>query len=130
MGISVNELRIGNLVNAKNRFSDIIQIEIHGLSARNNIYDEDDAAWGCEELRPIPLTEDWLLKFGFKKDCIENDNWCFSMFYYDCWRIVYTEKKGYGSADCYLEGFWSVHQLQNLYFALTQKELKLKEIVK
>ena len=75
---------------------------------------------------PIPLTEDWLVKFGFEKGTIENDNWAFTVFFYDIWRVVYKEKKGYGTSDVYLENFYSVHQLQNLYFALSNKELTIK----
>ena len=76
--------------------------------------------------KPIPLTEEWLIKFGFEKlnvDIIryEKSNliveWLFERWtgrLYDDFEtsIQITEIK-------------YVHQLQNLYFALTQKELEL-----
>jgi hypothetical protein len=109
--MEAKELRIGNYAsNGEN----VMLVDCH------TIYDNTVIFNG---LKSIPLTEEWLLKFGFKKGTIENDNWAFTIFFYDIWRVIYKEKKGYGSADVYLENFWSVHQLQNLYFALTNKEL-------
>jgi hypothetical protein len=65
----------------------------------------------------IPLTEEWLLKFGFKKTFrgkFEHD-----LLTYDI----------YGGDGLYIHGcnteLKHVHQLQNLYFALTQTELTL-----
>lgn len=69
----------------------------------------------------IPLTEDWLKKFGFEIQ--------YKTPYYDmvarkemlnlCW-----EKKGFYwiRPDIHFE-IKTVHQLQNLYFALTGEEL-------
>jgi hypothetical protein len=114
--MEAKELRIGNWV-----YTGKLVVKSYSPSGlcnlMRNIEDEDS------DITPIPLTEEWLLKFGFKKGTIENDNWAFTVFFYDIWRVIYKEKKGYGSADVYLENFWSVHQLQNLYFALTNKEL-------
>lgn len=56
---------------------------------------------------PIPLTEEWLLKFGFKKS-IHIDQW---------------KKRGFGFIDVSNPQCAFVHQLQNLYFALTGEEL-------
>ena len=76
--MKATELRIGNYVNIKNRFGEIVQIEINGISARQNVYDEDDSAFGCEELIPIKLTEEWLLKLLFLSnpydDCYLKDD--------------------------------------------------------
>lgn len=73
-------------------------------------------------IKPIPLTEEWLVKFGFETDHI-------------CWF-----KDGITIGD-YKDGFFyipagmsfakrknpieSVHQLQNLVFALTGEELNV-----
>ena len=72
--------------------------------------------------RPILLTEEWFLKFGFDKgsdiigDCFyielkNNDDF-----------IIHIENDKMFLFDDDLE-IKHVHQLQNLYFALTQKEL-------
>jgi hypothetical protein len=80
---------------------------------------------------PIPLTEEWLLKFGFKKDL--DGSFVFgllSMFKDKRLKqnvYIYTE-----STQSLSDGQWVVindlklqyvHQLQNLYFALTGEEL-------
>ena len=75
---------------------------------------------------PIPLTEDWLLKFGFKKDdygfggYIEIN----SGIMIDDNRLITTDRDG----DYIYIGkeFKFVHQLQNLYFALTESELTIQ----
>lgn len=61
---------------------------------------------------PIPLTKEWLVKFGFKdgkrgwfKTGARNSKFNLYM---------------YGRCDY-------VHQLQNLYFAITREELTIKE---
>jgi hypothetical protein len=74
-------------------------------------------------IEPIPLTEEWLIKFGFKK------------VYYG-WEKGSFEVESRGdiylySINCneYTDGmpFKYVHQLQNLYFALTGEELTIKD---
>ncbi len=72
--------------------------------------------------QPITLTEEWLLKFGFEKRSIiqENDS------YYLNGEIVWVTKKGFR----YFQNrniIQHVHQLQNLYFALTGEELTIKD---
>jgi hypothetical protein len=71
---------------------------------------------------PIPLTQEWLLKFGFKKDGIYYENAHLQL-------SKMTSKNGY---DCYctdldfsifMTELEHVHSLQNLYFALTGEEL-------
>ena len=73
-----------------------------------------------EDYEPIPLTEEWLIKFGFDTDRV-------------CWFLEGVELGDFA------DGFWFlpngslttrsikikyVHSLQNLYFCLTQKELQ------
>jgi len=93
---------------------------------------------GCRDLDidPIPLTEEWLLKFGFVKQD-------YNMSGCDIYKLkniiimksfVNPERKHMGIT---VEGIspptWSlkdlihVHELQNLYFALIGEELVVKE---
>lgn len=106
--MKANELRIGNWVfNGQNIQVTPKQIEWFS----EGVYD----------LLPIELTEEWLLKFGFSKWKNKN-NFSKGSF------IVYTlSKKGfhYGRKSLRVELKY-VHQLQNLYFALTGEELKIK----
>jgi hypothetical protein len=82
------------------------------------------------ELNPIPLTEEWLTKFGFEKDKRSAD---YVQVYYfgenpvtNDWMI---SLKNTGKGFFYRNSHFSVnyvHQLQNLYFALTKEELTIK----
>ena len=80
-----------------------------------------------ESVSPIPLTEEWLLKLGFKKQkaselYIEYDNDRFIVV--NCLMGVHL---GF-DVEVYFEEEYEhikyVHQLQNLYYTLTGKELK------
>ena len=70
--------------------------------------------------RPIPLTEEWLVKFGFEK----LEGWD-DMYYFQIGNFQVYE---YNVSGYDYDGFniKHVHQLQNLYFALTNKELTIK----
>ena len=114
-----NELRFGNLL--QDRLGNLCRVEeinknefkaptIHGpITAIPN--------------KPIILTETWLIKFGFKK----NNNW----FSNDLFEID-IESRGLhvrlimGGSSKYLLHIKYVHQLQNLYFALTGEELTME----
>jgi hypothetical protein len=82
---------------------------------------------GNKNFKPIKLTEDWLLKFGFKYSLRLDD-------------FMFKDKNDIFEMQPYKKGFlnsvlWCdneilqelkyVHQLQNLYFALTGEELSL-----
>ncbi len=72
-------------------------------------------------LEPIPLTEEWLIKFGFIK------HGKYGYFYLDNF-IIDKNKLGkffMCDIDIHVE-IETVHHLQNLYFALTGEELTLK----
>jgi len=98
-----------------------------------------------ESLTPIPLNEEWLLKFGFKKDCFGSWNYFIkkSTIYFSKIQIVPdyvylrqgTQKKPHQDHLCTIhnrdiQGEIYVHQLQNLYFALTGEELTTKNKTK
>ena len=75
-------------------------------------------------INPIPLTEEWLERFGFK----EKSKWTFvlntpsgrMLTYHLGTKIIHYGSDGYGSGEINCK---YVHQLQNLYHALTGKEL-------
>jgi hypothetical protein len=78
----------------------------------------------------VPLTEDWLKRFGFNKEKVSGpgaaDMWSGMPAYSYNGEWIFR-----GSANClHLVGYFNtqirfVHSLQNLYFALTGKELTL-----
>ena len=150
--MKASELRLGNLVNVPRK--DQSPFRIDAFESLSNsfikvamIHPEHGEkfhplTWYGDDLKPIPLTEEWLLKFGFEK------------FVYDSEETGYgTEYKLKASEDVFMVysddfslGLYSdesreendmaviptyehikhVHQLQNLYFALTGEELTQK----
>ena len=78
------------------------------------------------EFEPIPLTEEWLLKFGFdhhydlgKRKFMNIKTLTIETNSSENFPVYYTTQK---IIICYIK---YVHQLQNLYFALTGEELIL-----
>jgi hypothetical protein len=111
--MKATELRIGNLVNEN---GEVIKIRQETLC---------DFANGYVVFEPIPLTEEWLLKFGFKKPA---HTWCGDVFHlteWDKYPINWCVAMNKNNAVI-IEKLKYVHQLQNLYFALTGEELKIK----
>lgn len=120
--MEVRELRIGNYVYlTKDNFETIKEYQLDAF----DIYKLDENE--CEDIKPIPLTEEWLLKLGgidkgfifFKaKRKVIKFEWSS--------RVVSTGKR-YGFKSSKYNNIKYVHQLQNLYFALTGEELTLKK---
>ncbi|MCT3943873.1 hypothetical protein HZQ28_01105 [Elizabethkingia anophelis] len=115
--LTSRDLRIGNLIfNEYGIVSTIVEITDYDRVAVGNNRVVTDLV-NCE---PIPLTEEWLLKFGFK---LKSD--ADGEYYENCGVNILILRSDdihffFGNPntkDKY------VHQLQNLYFALTQKEL-------
>lgn len=130
--INAKELRIGNLVEYKitDEFDDrkewwevseIDADDIHWLS-KVDVKDED--------FRLIPLTEEWLLKFGFVENDtpnnyvkeFEGDNLKYLIVREDNTVICTSEPCMVISMMQIIKTEY-VHQLQNLHFALTHREL-------
>ena len=131
--ISGNELRKGNLV--YNGDGKIVEVEtITHISINYQL--DFGALWTYEEydfdnLNGIPITEEWLLKLGFISSDINNS---IRIHFEHCtdYRFEYyiTKIPNYHKEDMYFSGnsianIKYVHQLQNLYFALSGKELTI-----
>jgi hypothetical protein len=122
--INANELRIGNIL----MFTDFPQKKEMKMEGYQIDYASRDPNWLNFFFEPIPLTEEWLFKFGFVK---EKHGWYslkrgsrktnnLKMFHLTLCESGYNTKGGIMGG--YI-GINSVHQLQNLYFALTGQEL-------
>jgi len=105
--MKVNEMRIGNWYDENGSTKQVNPNTI-------------EAVWVAERIwcKPIPLTEEWLLKFGFQKDSL------------NIYRKYLNIHRGVSYFECYLGGITVevqfIHQLQNLYFALKGEELEIK----
>jgi len=124
--IQANELRIGNTVTEYNL----------GL-INADVLDLENIVNGDTNYKPILLTEEWLLKFGFgtPKD-FDKGYWLETPVIGIEKAWLQPEVKMYLKYNNFNIELWDyhcqfkieckhVHQLQNLYFALTNKELTL-----
>ena len=118
--MKASELRIGNYYNYNNS-----TIKLDGSLLAT--YLQNDAEF---RFIPIPLTKEWLLKFGFES---REESTNFNYFGFGenpvthDWMLCLKHFKD-ENRFFFLNGFHTikyVHQLQNLYFALTNEELTL-----
>ena len=132
--MKANELRIGKLIHNPVQNIDL-RVTVDLLSRIN--YDCFNTQMNPKDkFQPIPLTEEWLLKLGFNKD------------YKNGWIGIDVESESGMTIDFVLAeplnmGEWQkyyafvydsyrftkleyVHELQNLYFALTNEELTIQ----
>ncbi len=147
--MNANELRIGNLVKIHNDLLPETNREIYSVYGINERYDKEfpesknvvslrhksrnarfirTYSQFDEFIEPIPLTDEWLVKFGLDQGGYD--------FYFwtketptGLFSINGDPESGYGvrynnEIEPPLE---YVHQLQNLYFALTGEELTISE---
>jgi hypothetical protein len=119
--MNTKELRIGNLVNyaEEGTIFTVMLIDHNGIGVQN----QNESTWiEIDQFEGIPLTEEWLLKFGFEKQgmsyvkevknqTFEISKWSDGRFFYGCYLNLRNRY---------------IHQLQNLYFALTSEELIIK----
>lgn len=120
-----NEFRLGNRVLVPDTGQ---EAEITAINKHVGVVVNSSMAWiNIESVKPIPLTEEWLIKFGFESEQNDYDKQinCFvfnQITLYDHQNGSYSLYR-YNDAHVYLP---HVHQLQNLYFALTSEELSIK----
>jgi hypothetical protein len=124
--MNASELRIGNLIR-NNKTGQVYPVD--------GTFIMEVERWGIDDLMtnppkpifaPIQITEEWLFKFGFDQsfEDVENSN-----SYY------FLSPDGIGGFHVYRDNeakecigvVYYVHQLQNLYFALTSEELTIKQ---
>ncbi len=122
--MKANELRIGNYVQNEGRVIMVTHL------ANEDYWSGDDG-----DVEPIPLTPEWLERFGF--ECKESSScklWHIGIndvthdYLFDLTWLIKPELINVPDFPFYKNGrhtIYSVHQLQNLYFALTGEELKI-----
>lgn len=141
MGIQLSQYRIGNIIDFHYEQkgdpypAEITQIFYAGVEVTNQRFESVSQAWveyliNDVDIAPIRINDNWLIALGFENN------------YSSKYRTKYDHKInlfiGYDFShddDIGMEGFRFyghyirceyVHQLQNLYFALTQNELTIK----
>jgi len=131
--MKANELRIGNLVYPNDDNGTpypVTEIRENTICCTNKGDEEynwcmPEVVIGLGDIQPIELTEEWLFRFGFKKRKVAG-------FWFD-YRLEYVviDCMDGSEFDIYFSSLHQtkleyVHQLQNLYFALTGEELEIK----
>lgn len=147
--INARELRIGNLVTVENDYENIQGVQTR--IAKCCLLGVNKGVWQeYKDIKPIPLTEEWLIKFGF--DCF--DGGIITSYSIDVTGITMAKSEVISlTPNNDRNGYWYVyfrqgdtkerelfhthdlvllqrkleyvHQLQNLFFALTGKELTI-----
>ena len=141
--MKITDLRVGNYISCTDfecmdevptelseKYDKVLRI-YDNVIQWNSISDDISyySATDINYVDPIPITEEWLLSFGFKLDYRNSEH-----------TKLYSNEKltiDYNFTDKYIDfdnvllapdiKIEYVHQLQNLYYALTGEELELKK---
>ena len=129
--IKENELRIGNFISDANA-SDSFFAKVKKLDYSRCYYGQFHSAYS--DLKPIPITPEWLIKFGFIYDEYSLSSLVMMDTYSKNRKLELAFEEGeiksvYVGIQKIDDGkrINYVHQLQNLYFALTGEELEFNQ---
>ena len=146
--MNVNELMLGNYVEFENQLHQLIGIAKDEINIRRK--SDSGRTYICycvniDAVKPIPLTEKWLLDFGFFNigneivNEYEENTHIFCLGEDNKFKVKF-QKEWYGDIkensvskiifyqfDDFICDLKYVHQLQNLHFSLTSNPLQLVE---
>jgi len=125
--MKANELRIGNYVMNKYFMFKVAEIShnvIKGFSTLGgpDVYPDTIYSLGINNLSGVELDKEWFIKLGFKFDGVMFD--IDDKFRIGDYKSGYHLVNGFNLLDKVIEVKY-VHQLQNLYYALTGTELTI-----
>jgi hypothetical protein len=117
--MKVSDLRIGNLILDTNYTEErLFKVKEVNISILEDLNNPDF------EFKPIPLTEEWLVKFGFKNCTLKKFRLTIGHWEKRKCSLYWRKGKGFCKSGKGIKVKY-VHQLQNLYFALTNTELTI-----
>lgn len=145
--MKANELRIGNLFYPIDRSGHVhlpiqVPFKVHtiGFEIEAFKFDQNPAElheipkFRLSDLSEIPITEKWLLDFGFEKSTAGEGGDNYVEYYENSISklIICNWGDGFIMSNSFSHGIRInlkyVHQLQNLFFAIEQKELELSPV--
>lgn len=119
--MTASELRIGNWIQSKGLTNEFREWQV----TAEDIPQIEANQGHIQEYQGIPLTEEWLLKFGFIRSSHPMPTFVFDSLVIfkphvnnNFWLLEAAHRS---------KRFYFVHQLQNLYFALTGTELTIRD---
>ena len=128
--MQASELRLGNRIQYNGDYGTVITISEYGVTVA---FEEEEMYLTYNQIKPIPLTYDRLLKCGFDREHNEPNK--VDTIVYDIYYITGTD---YLIEYYYEDGLWLftddiglkvfisyLHEIQNLIFALTGQELNI-----
>jgi hypothetical protein len=133
--INFKELRLDNYICINNNLHPcrVKEITITSVVVESIIENYNEPT--INSMNPIPLTEEWLLKFGFENSAIgyeyaiELDKTLQLIDVNNEYYPQLIQAPEFSSMESQIIGLNLIkylHQLQNLYFALTNEELTMK----
>ena len=138
--LKCTDLRIGNWVKVNDPIFGVNTYKVATIRDSGIITLNDNMSCLVDNIDPIELTEELLVKIGFedRKECFnysrvfgDDGDYCDSIYIYYCPRLNHfkfthniVEKLDLQTMDLYNIKY--IHQLQNIYYLLTNKELEVK----
>lgn len=115
--MKAKELRIGNSINYNGIICKVEAITNEYVSISG--YEENRfTPIKIEDIKDEPITEEWLLDFGFEKRKVDFPSFQLNGIQINC---INGKWQDYASQ----RGLPHIHELQNLYFAMTGEELTI-----
>lgn len=138
--IKSSELRIGNIVWESSSFTpgpdDFEEIIVGAINDIDKVVlDNQNHIYSYDYLYPIPLTPEWLERCGFEKKSNEMQVDGIEMTFHINDSTYFSSCGGLNGSlavlclcrgNYFANNLQYLHQLQNLYFALTGEELTIK----
>jgi hypothetical protein len=128
--INANELRIGNLFKRGDELVEVDSIFRSHFNCRRIVDKVDLGNNHQSNYQNIPLTEEILLKCGFSYDTYKTYSlkiaeYCFIQIHFTDDLCVKLSESFEIDSHSMEYGIKNLHQLQNLFFALTNEELEI-----
>jgi hypothetical protein len=121
--INFKELRLDNYICINNNLHPCRVKEITMSSVVVESIKENYSEPTINSMNPIPLTDEWLIRMGFDKFAEHTPSFGHDDIYRKGYIDIHARYNQYHFHGILIN---FVHELQNLYFALTKKELTMK----